>query len=384
MRILWLCSWYPSRIDPFDGDFIQRHAHAAALFNDVYVIHVAADEKGKVTNGQEKENKNTDRLTECIIYFKKTISFFGKVNGFFRWRRLFKDAIAEYIRAYGEPDLVHVHIPLRAGLIALWLKRKYHIPYVVSEHWTIYQPRSSNGFAKRNFVFKFLTRKIIMQSVYLVSVSTDLGKRMNQQVVKKEFVVVPNVANEKLFHYEPVQERPFVFIHVSNMSHQKNVQPIIKCFETLHSEFPDTQLLLVGPLQNSVSQAADATGLLNQFIFLRGEISYEEVAHALREAHALILFSYYENQPCVIIEALCRGRPVITTPVGGIPEIIDEHNGIFVDVDDDTSLLKAMKEMLLGYSAYDLKKISEEARSKFSYTVVGRLFDSIYRRTVKS
>ena len=383
MRVLWLCSWYPSQIDPFDGDFIQRHAYAAAMFNDVCVIHIAPDERAQATDNVREEIKKTGRLTECIIYFKKSISIFGRVHGFLKWKRLFKKAIKDYIDKNGKPELVHVHVPMRAGLLALWLKRKYNIPYFVSEHWTIYQPGSTNGFNMRNPFFKFCIRKIIKESSALLTVSKDLGERINEQVFRKNFLVVPNVADETLYYFEPGQARPFVFTHVSNMSYQKNVPPILRCFEFVHEEFPNSQLVLVGPHQKAIVDLAKQTQLLDKSIFIRGEIPYGEVAKAVREANALVLFSRFENLPCVIIEALCCGRPVITTAVGGIPEIINEQNGIFVNVDNETSLVKAMKRMMMDYSSFDMKEISEQARSKFTYAVVGQLLDNIYRERTR-
>jgi glycosyltransferase involved in cell wall biosynthesis len=384
MRVLWLCSWYPSQIDPFDGDFIQRHAYAAAMFNDVYVIHIAPDERGKATNNVREEIKRKGRLTECVVYFKKKTSIFAKVDGFLKWGGLFKKAITDYIDKNGKPDLVHVHVPMRSGLLALWLKRKHHIPYIVSEHWTIYQPGSANGFNMRNPLFKFFTRKIIKHSSALLTVSRDLGERINEQVLRKNFLVVPNVADETLYYFEPEQRKPFVFIHVSNMSYQKNVQPIIKSFEAANQEFPNSRLVLVGPHEKALADLAKQTHLLDRSIFLRGEIPYDQVAKAVREANTLVLFSRFENLPCVIIEALCCGRPVITTSVGGIPEVIDERNGIFVSVNDETSLVKAMKEMMMDYSSFKLQEISEKARSRFSYTVVGQLFDNVYRDIIQT
>ncbi|HQV61525.1 MAG TPA: hypothetical protein PLG08_12150, partial [Chitinophagaceae bacterium] len=52
-KILWLCSWYPAKTDPYNGDFIQRHARAAALYNDIYIIHVAGDETGNTKKPEE-------------------------------------------------------------------------------------------------------------------------------------------------------------------------------------------------------------------------------------------------------------------------------------------------------------------------------------------
>jgi glycosyltransferase involved in cell wall biosynthesis len=206
---------------------------------------------------------------------------------------------------------------------------------------------------------------------------------MSEQVVHKNFIVVPNVADETLYYFQPERPKPFVFIHVSNMSYQKNVLSIVKCFDSVHHEFPNSHLVLVGPHEKTIADLAKQTHLLDKSIFLRGEIPYDQVANAVREANALVLFSYFENLPCVIIEALCCGRPVIATRVGGIPEIIDEQNGIFVNANEEDSLVKAMKKMMVDYSWFNLKDISEQARSKFSYAVVGRLFDSIYRDTIQ-
>ena len=51
-KILWLASWYPNRNDPFDGDFIQRHARAAAIDHDIHVIHVS---EAEIENALEEE-----------------------------------------------------------------------------------------------------------------------------------------------------------------------------------------------------------------------------------------------------------------------------------------------------------------------------------------
>jgi hypothetical protein len=81
-KILWLCSWYPGKTEPFNGDFIQRHARAAALYNDIYVIHVTGDSSGKTENTEEEINKSGS-LTENIIYYKRSLSLLGKLMSHF-------------------------------------------------------------------------------------------------------------------------------------------------------------------------------------------------------------------------------------------------------------------------------------------------------------
>jgi glycosyltransferase involved in cell wall biosynthesis len=91
------------------------------------------------------------------------------------------------------------------------------------------------------------------------------------------------------------------------------------------------------------------------------------------------MFSFYENMPCAILEALCSGLPVIATEVGGIPEIIRKENGILINVGKETELLDAMKEMIRTYHIYDRRQISREATEQFSYEVIGKKIVDIYR-----
>ncbi len=68
-KILWLCSWYPSKLMPFNGDFIKRHAEAASLYNDIRVIHIVRDAKGIITKDTLAEESAKNGLTEKIIYY---------------------------------------------------------------------------------------------------------------------------------------------------------------------------------------------------------------------------------------------------------------------------------------------------------------------------
>jgi glycosyltransferase involved in cell wall biosynthesis len=376
--ILWLPSWYPNKLKPFDGDFIQRHAQAAALYNKIYVIKIVADEAGAVTNDVKTDISTQGNLTEEIIYYKKTASFFG-IPAAYRAMRLYRHGIKNCISKNGKPRLVHVHVAMKAGLLALWIKRKYKIPFLVSEHWTIYQPGSRDEFRKRSFFFRQLSRRVIKKSTVLLTVSNDLGQQIRKIVFPKKFQVIPNVANESFFCYKPHSISKFRFIHVSDMDSRKNVEAILENFAVVQKNFPDIELVLIGLIDNKLFRVAENMGLLNKAIFFRGEIAYEKVAIEFQNSHALVLFSHFENQPCVIIEALCCGIPVISSPVGGIPEIINPANGILTN---GHTLAEAMKKMIIDYRFFDSKKISEHARNKFGYTVVGKMFYHTYTSTL--
>src|SRR6266700_2143529 len=96
------------------------------------------------------------------------------------------------------------------------------------------------------------------------------------------------------------------------------------------------ELILVGPLNPSLIEFIKASGLGPGQLHCTGEIQYGQVAVELRKSSSLVMFSFYENMPCAILEALCRGIPVIATMVGGIPETIRKENGILINVGNET------------------------------------------------
>ena len=125
-KILWLTSWYPNRNDIFDGDFIQRHARAAAIDHDIHVIYVGI---GDIDNPVEEEWNFVTGLTEQLIYFNTPRGVFSKIRKHLVWKKLFEGAIEKYVSKHGIPDLVHIHIPWKAGMMGMWIQNKYGTPF---------------------------------------------------------------------------------------------------------------------------------------------------------------------------------------------------------------------------------------------------------------
>ncbi|HUR65042.1 MAG TPA: glycosyltransferase [Chitinophagaceae bacterium] len=376
-RILWLCSWYPNKLEPFNGDFIQRHARAASLYHDIHVIHLAADVSGRTE--QKETNLHTDGdLSEQIIYYKKELSLWGRLRAHYRWLFLYKQAIRNYIVKNGKPDLVHVHIPMKAGILGIWLKEKYAIPYIVTEHWGIYNEVEVHNYASKNRTFHFYTKQIFDKAVKFISVSRFLGEAVNRLVLKKSYEVIPNVVDTSLFFYKEKDNSVFRFIHVSNMVTLKNVEGILRAFALFCSKNSNTELIMVGDTDPATRNFATGLKIPANKVSFRGEVSYEQVAKEMQQADCFILFSNIENSPCVIGEALCCGLPVIATRVGGVPELLDQSNGILVDAKQEDQLAASMERVITNYTAYDRRKISEDAAKIFSSVIIGKQLMNIY------
>jgi len=382
-KILWLCSWYPNRVEPFSGDFIQRHARAAALYNDIHVIHLAADTSGKTTDKETTIHKD-GYLTEQIIYYKKKTTARGRLMAHYRWLFLYRQVLRNYILNNGRPDLLHVQVPVSSGIFGVWMKKKYGIPYVVTEHWGIYNNEVPDRFENRSRTVKFYSKQIFSQAAKFISVSRYLGEGVNRLVLKKDYDVIPNVADTSLFFYIENQPSRFRFIHVSNMVQLKNPEGILRAFSKLYRQNNTAEMVMVGDTDLSIREYAASLKLPDGVITFKGEVPYVQVAKEMQQADCFVLFSNIENSPCVIGEALCCGLPVIATQVGGIPELVDSSNSLLVDPKEEDQLTAVMMQMINSYPKFDRKAIAAKAALRFSYETVGKQFDSVYDSILKS
>jgi glycosyltransferase involved in cell wall biosynthesis len=382
--ILWLTSWYPNATDPFNGDFIKRQAEAVSLYQPLKILFVVKNHRKSLLTGDYPDVHNRDQnLEEHILYYSSTGSDRSVLSRFNSLKTYFSRNL-EFIKQLHKdddlPDLVHVQVALKAGLIALYLKWRYGIPYILTEHWSGYYPVSSDSLYKKSYMTRFVTRLILKNATRFLPVSEDLGKEISEHWSPVSYQKIPNVVNTDLFYpSENTQSTIFRFIHISSLQYPKNPEGIVRAFIELLKQNIQAELELVGPVTPSLIELIRASGLRPDQLHCTGEIPYDQVAVELRKSSSLVMFSFYENMPCAILEALCSGVPIIATKVGGIPEIIRQENGILINVGNETELLAAMKEMIHNYQSYDRRQISREATEQFSYEVIGKKIADVYR-----
>ena len=378
--VLWLASWYPSKIAPFDGDFIQRHARATAQVQPVHVVHIVKDARGSVCPRMLVEESLQGGLRETIIYYKPRTTGWKQLDqliSFLTYYKVGRSYLNNHIKKEGKPLIVHLQVVMRAGPLALWLKKKEGIPYVVTEHWTGYQQGAGENFFQKNFLFRHTTKRVLKAASRLLPVSKHLGDTIAQTIQAVPYTVVYNVADTSLFYYSSLQPPVFRFVHVSSMNDQKNVPGILRVLQKMQV-YPDWECSMIGPAGDELKRYADELGLVDKVRWM-GELSYQDVAGQVRHASACILFSRYENLPCVLIEASCCGVPVIAPRTGGIPEIVPPGIGQLIEPGDEEALLQAMLGMMENYSEYDRKEIGEWATGLFNYKKIGQEIADVYK-----
>jgi glycosyltransferase involved in cell wall biosynthesis len=385
MKVLWLCSWYPNEKDPFDGDFIERQARALALHHPVDVIHFVQNIhllKNKKFKLVEKQENNIHTRIYYLPISAIKIKLLQKLIFNYSYNTLFKKELSDYITKNGKPDIVHVHVPAKAGVVALWLKKKYNTPFVVTEHSSAYYKSIPENYFIRNNYFQLITKQTFQQAEVVSSVSNWLLNRLNEVFIIKHEKLIRNVVDVSLFF--PVESVKIKkrFIHVSMMHPLKNVNEILRALAILNKNITEWEMSFIGPASKENLKLSFDLGLSKQIAW-KGALPYSEVANEMQQADVLIHFSKYENLPCVVNEALCCGLPVISSNVGGISELVNDSNGILVENENIVQLANALASYLQHPDRFNKQIISKSASAMFNYNFIGNEMMKLYKDVLK-
>jgi glycosyltransferase involved in cell wall biosynthesis len=144
----------------------------------------------------------------------------------------------------------------------------------------------------------------------------------------------------------PMPARPRV-VNVGRLHEQKGQMLLVEAFARVVEKRADAELVLVGDgeLRREIEQAIDRLGIRKN-VTITGWASNARVREELEAGRCLVLPSFAEGLPVVIMEALALARPVLSTYVAGIPELVDGGAGWLVPAGSVDALAEAIEKVL--------------------------------------
>lgn len=367
-NILFISSWFPNKVEPSNGNFVQRHAEAVFLKHHVEVLHSIGD-----FNQNEKylfDEQIINGIRTLIVYYRNSNN---PLQNFYRRMKGYQLGFSRMKK----PDLVHANVLHNSMFFAVYLKKKFKIPFVISEHWTAYQENASDAHGK---VWRFFAKFIANQSSAVLPVSENLKKGLTVLGVTKRIEVISNVVDTNIFklNHEVKKNNIFTFLHVSSLVERKNPDKIIEVAKKLFEEGYTFRLEIGGSDFKHIEKQIDHLSA-SEYISTFGFLPLNKVAEKMQKSHALILFSENETQGCVLVEANACGIPVISSRVGGVPEFVNQNTGILVEKDNVEDLYSAMKNMLLQNVSFDSADVlHHRIKEKYSPEKIAEAFSEIY------
>lgn len=383
-NIVWLASWYPTEVDPLTGDFIMRHAQALSLYRPVHVIHVKKSEghiKSKIVETADSQYPN---LTQAIQYYHvPRLGGIERAYSYLYSLYLYYRLVKKYTKAMGKPQLLHVHVLLRCGLVALYYKWVHNIPYAITEQYAGYMPAAKGRMKGITMLNRLPLKLILKNAAVFLPVSQALANALQQTFKLPPVKVVYNVVNTGVFTVaaNPPQLQPPVFLHISTLTVQKNIDDMLKGFSLLKQQYKNNFMLrIVGP-HNAYYRLLAVTLGLQENIEWISETSQSNLAALMHNATALVLYSHFETFGCVNIEAMACGLPVIVSDIPVFREYLTEKVTAFFAPPANPAALAQTLHSFIQLPRQNSAAIALHAQ-QFNYHTTGEKIISAYQQFI--
>jgi colanic acid/amylovoran biosynthesis glycosyltransferase len=254
-------------------------------------------------------------------------------------------------------DHVHVHFSTNAAAVALLARRMGGPSY----SFTVHGPDELVELEELSFAIK------IRFADFVVAISNYCRNelaRAAQSEKSKIIVARCALAMEDFDDSDLVRSYSDALVCVGRLCPQKGQVLIPAAAAELRKEFPNLKIILVGDGESrSAVETAIATYDVADVVKLHGWVANKEVLALIKSSRALLLPSYAEGLPVVIMEALALGRPVISTTIAGIPELVDESCGWLFPPGDQKALVAAIRAALICQPS-DLARMGKSGRER--------------------
>ena len=352
MRVLFVTTSWPTEESPVDGVFVQEHARTAASFADVRVLHLH-----RAPGGLERVGGDPPVWRLGYRALRRPFSYCAFLLGPLRMRSW-------------RPELVHAHSFL-ATLAAQGLRQ----PVVYTEHWSAFLPQ---GGDRLSAPMRLAAKLALRRADLVLPVSDALRRELGRLAPGARMRVLPNVVDDRLFHPGGTLE-PGRLVTAGLLNDGRKGLDLV--LEAVARTDRDLRLEVVGDGERRAEYERLAGSLgLDGVVTFRGLLPKPELAESMRHADLFVLGSRWENNPCVVLEALASGLPVVANRVGGLPELIDETNGVLVESSDPESFAGGITEAL--ERRFDRSEVARRARERFGSEAVATLLREAYEEAL--
>lgn len=285
-------------------------------------------------------------------------------------------------------DFVHYFFSLPTAFLSVLPGKHSKLPYIVSlrgsdvPNYDIYNK-------KLQFLHKLympITKRIWKKAKSVVAVTKSLKQTALLVKPNQVIEVIPNGIDTNIFVPSVrcrSNDNMFNLITVSRLIKRKGIQYIFKALSEINDNSICLKIIGEGNYENELKKLSNNLGLNGNINFL-GFYNRESIPYHLWQSDVFILLSLAEAFGNVIGEAMACGLPIIGANKGGIPDLVDEENGILVDPEDIAQIkssiitLRNNKDMRIKMGKINAKKIA----TKYNWKHIAETYSNIYTQNL--
>lgn len=242
------------------------------------------------------------------------------------------------------PEIKIVHVQGSVGA-SFW--RKAIFIYIAKFfHKKVVWHMHAGRFAVFYQQHRYAVRKVVDKSDVIIALFEYWKEYFKNEFPTKRVEIIKNVISAPVVHKQ--QTGYFTLLFLGLLGKNKGIYDLLECIRDHKVEFQGKLKLYIGGNGEieHVKQLIKEYGIADIVIF-EGWVSGDKKIELLNKSDAYILPSYKEGLPISILEAMSYGMPIISTPVGGIPEIVSNgENGYLVEPGNKEDIYKAIMSLL--------------------------------------
>jgi len=282
------------------------------------------------------------RVTLVQTNFPYRPAFVGRVRGVRALFRLFPYLVRLW-QAAGHAELIHVmansgwawHL---AAAPAVWIGSLRGVPVVVN-----YRGGEAAAFLARQFRW---VRPTLRRAAAVVVPSAFLERVFAGWNVGTE--IVPNIVDLALFRPAPSRTSQLDLLVARNLEDVYDVGTALRAFVIVHRVHRDARLIVAGsgPCRPKLEHLSAELGVDGAVVFT-GRLDNEHMAERYRNAAIALNPSLADNMPISLLEAMASGTPIVSTNVGGIPDLVaHEETALLVPPGDPEAMAAATLRLI--------------------------------------
>ena len=245
--------------------------------------------------------------------------------------------------AKNKPDIIHIttsgQLAVLRDIILLRTAKKKSIMTVYHIHFG----RIREIAEKNTIEWKLICKAMSVASKVMVIDKSSL-EAINKSIPIVKTIYVPNPIDINTIP-KPINNDQKTVMFLGWIVKSKGIEELLTAWENVSIIHSDWTLKLVGPCNNSYFEYLKSNFTLNNVIF-ESEKHHDEAMRILSESGILVLPSYTEGFPNVILEAMALKIPIVATNVGAIPDMLSNECGILIKTRDTSEIEKALEELI--------------------------------------
>lgn len=355
MRVVVVTCWYPSRVNPVAGLFVQRDVRALAHDHDVRVVHLVAP---------HLDDRVRHSRTDGVPVLRLPMNPWNPLD--------VARSAAQLPGLIGQADLVHsMALPSAEPLRIL---PRLCTPWVHTEHWS-----EIVRIAKRRASLRACVARVVLAGPDRVTaVSTYLADAI-VRLGRADVAVIPNIVTTQGYQQRRDAVGSLRLVAVGSLTDHKDPDLALRTVCELARRGHDVRLDWFGdgPLRGHVEARVLELGLHDR-VHLAGAVTPARAVAAIGQADLLLHTSRMETFSLVAAEALATGRPIVIQAEGGHRDFTVPPWTALVHMRSPEAFADAVERVLADTAPLDARDMADGIAERFSEEAFRSRWNALY------